>query len=192
MLSQGIPGTLRALPRNSPSFSFDTLSEGGAAPHLHARPTCVPEGGSCVLQPHLQRPVGPNRTGKAGRSTPAPQTPGRTRRTEAAWAPQRCRCERTASGRPLSGTSVCARTGPSPGMLVPRAPLQQESAGAQGAWAVGRPLPSAGYPDPQCPRHPEEAGTGPLRQSLCPTWWFRILLPPRTRSTSSPSPGRQR
>lgn len=63
---QGTPGTLSA-PRNAPFFSFETLSGGGSAPHLHPRPTCAPKRGSYILQPHLGRPMGPNRTGAAGR-----------------------------------------------------------------------------------------------------------------------------
>lgn len=175
---QGTPGTLRALPRNAPSFSFETLAGGGAAPRLHPRQTCAPGAGPTSCSLIYGGPWGQTGLGRLAERTPAPRMPGRARRTKAAWSPQKCHCQRRASGRPLTGTLACARTLPGPGTLVPKA---RRGPGLQAGPSLlqGSATPTA---PPRTQRKPGTR-TGPLSQSLCPMWWFRILPPPRTPAT---------
>lgn len=143
---QGTPGTLRALPRNAPSFSFETLAGGGAAPRLHPRQTCAPGAGPTSCSLIYGGPWGQTGLGRLAERTPAPRMPGRARSTKAAWSPQKCHCQRRASGRPLTATR----------------PRDAGPQGAQGAWAAGRTLPSAGVRDPHCPPAPRGSpGPGP-------------------------------
>lgn len=146
---QGTPGTLRALPRNAPSFSFETLAGGGAAPRLHPRQTCAPGAGPTSCSLIYGGPWGQTGLGRLAERTPAPRMPGRARRTKAAWSPQKCHCQRRASGRPLTGTLACARTLPGPGTLVPKA--------RRGPGLQAGPSLLQGSATPTAPRHPEEA-----------------------------------